>query len=527
MRREGESIAGISRATGASEPTVRKRLKPQDLSPKMPARAKGPSVVDGCSAIVDSWLEADRGAWHKQRHTAQRVWERLVEEEHATMSHSTVRRYVKDRKGARKSEGDGFLDHAGIPADMQVDFGQADFYVVGVRTRLHHLVCDFPFSNMGLAQVFPGENAECVCEGLMAVFSYIGGVPRRVIFDNSTGVGRKICGVIRTSRLFASLAARFGFECVFCNADAGHEKGAVGNKVGRLRRRLLVPLPHFDNVRSHNARLLDRCTELSDKGRYVKGEPESQLFMEDRFALLPLPDAPFEAVTWQRMKADKYGNVVLGGRHRCSSAPGLGGCELIVGKCAFDAEVCDSSGTHVATHPRAYGDRPTESVEPASQLPLLCRKPNGWPNSRVRASLPGGLREWADRLEPEPRKEFLRVLRDVTAQSGHAPAVEAAARIVELGDEPDRASVTVFAAGICNGRGIVDYGEAVDTSDYDAAFAPVGGGRQDDWGREGRRGGCRQGGCAEALHLQPPSAGSWDRPPRASSTPPPACCPTR
>jgi len=91
MRREGESIAGISRATGVSEPTVRKYLKPQDLSPKMPVKAKGPSVMDQYSAIVDSWLEADQGVWHKQRHTAQRVWERLVEEERATMSYSTVR----------------------------------------------------------------------------------------------------------------------------------------------------------------------------------------------------------------------------------------------------------------------------------------------------------------------------------------------------------------------------------------------------------------------------------------------------
>ena len=59
MRREGESIAGISRATGVSEPTVRKYLKPQDLSPKMPVRSKGLSVMGDYAAIVDSWLEAE------------------------------------------------------------------------------------------------------------------------------------------------------------------------------------------------------------------------------------------------------------------------------------------------------------------------------------------------------------------------------------------------------------------------------------------------------------------------------------
>lgn len=98
----------------------------------------------------------------------------------------------------------------------------------------------------------------------------------------------------------------------------------------------------------------------------------------------------------------------------------------------------------------------------------------------MRASLPDDLREWADALEPEPRREFLRVLRDVAAQSGYAPAVEAAARIAGLGNDPDRASVTVLAAGIRDGRGIVDYADPVDMSDYDAAFARVGGGRHDD-----------------------------------------------
>lgn len=88
--------------------------------------------------------------------------------------------------------------------------------------------------------------------------------------------------------------------------------------------------------------------------------------------------------------------------------------------------------------------------------------------------------QWADALEPEPRKEFLRVLRDVSAESGYGPAVEAAARIVELGNAPDRASVTVLASGICNGRGIVDYADPVDMSDYDAAFAAIGGDSHDE-----------------------------------------------
>ena len=176
-----------------------------------------------------------------------------------------------------------------MPADMQVDFGQADFYLRDVRTRLHYLVCDFPFSNVGLAQVFHGETAECACEGLLAVFRFVGGVPRRIVFDNATGVGRRACREVRASELFDRFTAHFGFDFVFCNPNAGHEKGTVENKVGAIGRELLVPLPQIWNLKTFNEKLLSRCMARSDKHRYAKGESERQLFCEDAFALLDLP----------------------------------------------------------------------------------------------------------------------------------------------------------------------------------------------------------------------------------------------
>ena len=51
---------------------------------------------------------------------------------------------------------------------------------------------------------------------------------------------------------------------------------------------------------------------------------------------------------------------------------------------ALEVEVLDSSGKHLATHPRAYGQASTNSEDPSMQLALLCNKPASWPNSRVR-----------------------------------------------------------------------------------------------------------------------------------------------
>ena len=44
---------------------------------------------------------------------------------------------------------------------------------------------------MRLCVALPGENAECLCHGLMLVFEHIGGVPPVIVMDNATGAGRR------------------------------------------------------------------------------------------------------------------------------------------------------------------------------------------------------------------------------------------------------------------------------------------------------------------------------------------------
>ena len=180
---------------------------------------------------------------------------------------------------------------------------------------------------------------------------------------------------------------------------------------------------------------------------------------------MPLSRARFEAVTYHTCKADKYGNIVLDGRHRYSSDPSLAGQELIVGAGAFEVSVFDPRDTLVATHERGYGKRPTESVHPVSQLALLARKPGGWPDSRVRASLPDGLRGWMDAAEPSDRGRVLRMLRDVTEESGYASAVEALSRMAAAGSGMDAATASLLAAGIANGREVITYDEPVECPD--------------------------------------------------------------
>ena len=483
MGRRGDSVAAISRATGVSEPTVRKYLAREDFSPERPARARrDDTLIAPFRPTVDSWLEEDRRCWRKQRHTARRVFDRLVEEEGYVGSYSTVQRYVRRRRAEMASAADarealGYLLLDWLPGECQVDFGQADLRHRGVVRRAHSLTVSFPHSNVGLTQSFWGESAECVCQGLADVFAFAGGVPPRLVFDNATEVGRRVGPSVRTSELFGLFAAHYGFDYSFTSPYSGNEKGNVENKVGATRRNLFVPVPSVHDVRSFNERLLGRCLEMSDKPHWRLGTRELDLFEEDRAALSPLPAAPFSCVRWVTRRADKQGTVTVGGPHRYSAGPSLAGREVAVALGAFDVRLVDpSTGEVAAAYEREWGDEPTDSADPALQLRLLCLRPGGWRDSRVRASLPAGLVAFLD-SEPRPALAAdLRALRDACAEVGWAAAVEGMARSLAATGSVDAASVALSSAVAASGDARVAYDEPVDLAPYDRAFRLVEGG---------------------------------------------------
>lgn len=197
----------------------------------------------------------------------------------------------RDRRDA-----EGFPALRWLPGEVQVDFGEADFRVRGAVARGKYLTVTFPHPDVGPAQVFWGETAECVCQGLRDVFEFVGGVPRRAVFDNATEVG----GEVRTSELFRRFAARYGLDHAFTNPYSGNEKGDAENRVGCHGRNLFVPVPSFHDVRAFNRRLLEDRLDLGEgERRYRLGTPESELFGEDGEALSPLPPASFSCARWE------------------------------------------------------------------------------------------------------------------------------------------------------------------------------------------------------------------------------------
>ena len=467
MHNNGTGVAAIARTLKVSEPTVRKYVRMKDFSQSPPVREARPSKLDPYKDTIDRWLEEDKAVWHKQRHTAKRIYTRLVKEEGYDGSYPVVQRYVKEQK--EKTGGAAYLDLVWEPATVQVDFGQADIILCSVPMRIHYLVVSFPHSNVGLMQVFFGENAECVCEGLARIFEFVGGVPKRCVFDNATGVGKRVMNAVRLTTIFERFELHYGFESRFCNPDSGHEKGNVENMVGTLRRNMFVPVPEVQDLDEYNLRLLLMCLDKADETHYRKGERCKDLFLDDAIRLGPLPEKEFPCVRYEKYKADKQGNICVGGKHRYSTDALFGGCEMIVGFGAFTVEIYDSRGNEVAAHRRLYTDGPDESVDPGASLRLLVSRPGAWQNSRVRLSMPDELRSHIDKADNDMLKSYLRTISYAAEGTSYDIAVDAACMTLRSTGQLRKADVAMYATRLYLGEAPA-YEDPVDLSEYDIVF---------------------------------------------------------
>jgi transposase len=441
------SVASISRSLSVDEKTVRKYLKQDDFSPQPPDKIPRKSRLDAHKNLIDQWLQEDETRWYKQRHTGKRIYERLREESPGfDCSYNVVQRYVKEVRGA-KQEQRANQELVWHPGEAQADFGEADFIERGEKIRKKYLTLSFPQSNNSFTQVFGGENAECVCQGLKDIFTYIGGVPRIIVFDNATGVGRRVGEVIREAKLFQRFRAHYGFSVRFCNPYAGYEKGNVENKIGYTRRNMFVPEPVFDDVEAFNCDLLDRHVVKAEELHYKKLLPIKELFGADEQALQTLPGKPFDVCRYEYVKTDGYGKIHIDARHHYSTRPEYGGRDVLVGIRAHTIDILDGDKQLVVQHTRQYGTTRSDTVDYRTSLAMLLKNAGAWPNSGIRELVPPLLK---DVMDAQPRDELRVTLRTLHLLANRY-SFETALEAVEEGIRINRATfcdTAVLAARI-------------------------------------------------------------------------------
>ena len=80
-------------------------------------------------------------------------------------------------------------------------------------------------------------------------FSFFGGVPRSILYDNTRIAVARILGdgKRQRTRVFSELRSHYLFEDRFGRPGKGNDKGKVEGIVGYCRRNFLAPMPRFRN----------------------------------------------------------------------------------------------------------------------------------------------------------------------------------------------------------------------------------------------------------------------------------------
>jgi transposase len=409
---DGMSGRAIAEELGHSRKTVAKAL----AHPIPPGyRLKGPRArpaVEPYRAIIDAWLEEDQSRPRKQRHTAQRIYERLRQEHEYQGSPSSVRRYVASRKAWA---GEVFLPLVFAPGEeAQVDWGEATVIESGVERKVQLFCMKLCHSHAVFVRAYERANLESFLDGHVRAFAFLGGVPKRLAYDNLksavawVGRGRER----RLNRRFLELRSWYLFDSRFCNVAKGNEKGHVENLVKRSQRTFLTPLPEIQELDELNAKLVEDCeAELGRTDR--QGRSHRVLWEAEKPCLLPLPSGLFPACQERSSIADKqslvqfdehlYSVPVRFAHHPCVLKGFVDRVEIL---CGHEA---------VAVHRRSYEPEPFV-LEPRHYLPLLERKPGCLDQARPFQGEPWGedfsllRRELEYRSGSGGTRQFIRVL---------------------------------------------------------------------------------------------------------------------
>lgn len=328
--------------------------------------------------IIHQILDADRTAPPKQRHTAERIFQRLRDEHGYAGCASIVRAAVAEW---RQGRAEVFVPLAHPPGGAQVDFGHAEVVIAGESVTAAYFVMTLPHSDAFFVRAYPKECTESFQDGHVRAFDHFGGVPTRISYDNSRVAVAAIVGARgRTPAAeFLRLASHYLFAYHFCRVRRPNEKGHVEAMVGFARRNLLVPVPAADSWEALNAELVRRCTDDLTRQLRGKDRPKGELLAAEHASLRPAPGNRFESRRVEMADANSLSLVRFDGNDYSVPTAYAHHPITVVGGLDEVRLVCRDH--LVARHRRHWGKEHVTS-DPVHYLALLERKPGAFDFAR-------------------------------------------------------------------------------------------------------------------------------------------------
>jgi transposase len=386
LRREHEfgigTIAGVAAKFGVHRRVVRQALV-NALPAKhyYPARAK--PKLGALVAFIDEVLAADRQAPRKQRHTARRLYRRILAEfPDATVAESTVRNHVRERKrqmGLIRRE--TFVPQSyGWAQEAQVDWYEAWVDLGDERTRVQVFAMRSMASGAAFHRAYLHATQQAFLEAHEHAFAYFGGVFRLLRYDNLASAVRKILRGYRREETvrFMAFRSHWRFAAEFCTPGEGHEKGGIEGEGGYFRRNHLVPVPCVADLDALNTMLMTACR--ADEARILDGRTDTigAAMAIERGHLLSCATEGLDLAEVMFPLVDKQGCVTV--KTNFYSVPARAGTRVEARIHPLHVEIWHA-GHQIARHERCHSRR-QHVLDLEHYLDVLSHKPGALAGSK-------------------------------------------------------------------------------------------------------------------------------------------------
>lgn len=232
LLRAGLTLGAVARQFGVSRRTIRriKREPSVRSGSRTAARVGRPPVADAVQERVAALVRTEPDLPPGE------VWRRL-REDGTPLGLSTVYRVLAGVRATLPA--DLLVRFEGVAGEFaQFDFGEVHVRLLdGSRRLVHFAAYRLKYSRWIHVVLVPNERVEALIRSLLAAFEASGGVPLRVVFDNPKTV------VLRYedrrpvwNPTLAQVAIDSGFTVELCTPRQAHQKGAVENLVGFVKR---------------------------------------------------------------------------------------------------------------------------------------------------------------------------------------------------------------------------------------------------------------------------------------------------
>jgi transposase len=410
---EGVSQRTIAHKLGISRQTVKKYCEGETVPGNRKEYDRQASVIS--PEIIEFILscfksDADENIT-KQKHTAKRIYDRLVSEMKFNGSESTIRRAVMSLKSAQRVPSQAMMPLSYEPGEaMQVDWGESTVYLAEKRTKLNVFCARLCYGCDIFVVAYKSANEESFLEAQQLAFDHFGGIPRRIIFDNAKVAVKEGFGLYaKPQARYRSFSAHYAFDLDFCNPAKGNEKGLVENLVGYSRRNFLVPVLHVSSIEELNLHMLSACQEYRKHHR-IQGRNKTVLEMsieETRF-LAGIPKFRFDTSKTVVAKTDDYSTVRF--EKNNYSVPTRYLMQEITVKGYGNKVILYHRNTEIASFERCYESGKT-LYRLEHYIDLLERKPRSVRNARpVKETVAEELLDWGKQL-PGGNKDMVKLLR--------------------------------------------------------------------------------------------------------------------